>query len=57
MGPSILGVFQLSSSSWGYPQARWMVFVREDAIQMDDDWGYPFFLGNPQRVDKGFIDG
>ena len=32
--------------SWGYPYS-WMVFVREiPSIIKDDDWGYPYDLGN-----------
>ena len=30
----------------GVPQKRWMVFVRENPIEMDDDWGYPYDSGN-----------
>ena len=32
---------------WGYPQVRWMVFFRENPIEMDDDWGYPYFRKPP----------
>ena len=24
------------------------VFIRQDPSKMDDDWGYPYDLGNPQ---------
>ena len=41
MGYSIWGFPQ----SWGVPQKRWMVFVRENPIQKWMIWGYPI-LGN-----------
>ena len=31
----------------GVPQARWMVFVREDPMKMDDEMGYPHFRKCP----------
>jgi hypothetical protein len=30
--------------TWGSSIAGW--FIRENSIQMDDDWGYPYDLGN-----------
>ena len=32
---------------WGYPNS-WIVFVRENPTEMDDNWGYPYDLGNLQ---------
>ena len=32
--------------SWGYPNS-WMVFVRENPIEMDENWGYPHFRKPP----------
>ena len=48
----------LSSSENGGIQKRWLLFVRENPIEMDDNWGYlyfrkPSFLGewlNYQKV-------
>ena len=42
--PVVLGIFHILGfpSSWGYPNS-WMVFVRENPIKLDDDWGYPYF--------------
>ena len=31
----------------GVPQARWMVFVIENTINMGDDWGYLPFMETP----------
>jgi hypothetical protein len=36
----------------GYPIAGW--FTMEHPIEMDDDWGYPYF-GKPPYSDTGFI--
>ena len=36
------------STNSGTPQ--WMVFVRENAIKMDDDWGYPHLWKPPLGV-------
>ena len=36
----------VSSSPWGYPQ--WMVYVRENPIEMDDTYRYPW-LWNPME--------
>ena len=33
------------STNGGYPDS-WLVFVGEHPIDMDEDWGYPYDLGN-----------
>ena len=34
-------IFMGISIVMGVPPNLWMVFVRENATKMDDDWGYP----------------
>ena len=34
---------------WGYPNS-WLVFVRENATKMDENWGYPYFRKPSYRV-------
>ena len=36
----------VGSTNWD-PQARWMVYLWEDQMKMDDDWGYPYFWKAP----------
>ena len=43
-----MGGFQLGK--WGTQIAGWF-FLRENPIEMDDDWGYPYF-GKPPNLDN-----
>ena len=42
---------------WGYPNS-WMVFIRENPANMDDDWGYLCFgkppFGHLEIVGKAY---
>ena len=42
--PHMEVLFVVSSSSWGSP--NWLVYNGQSYLEMDDDWGYPYDLGN-----------
>ena len=42
-----LGVSINENHKWGVPQNKW--FIRENPIEIDDDWRYPYFTKPPYR--------
>ena len=38
--------------SWNRGTQELLVFVRDNPMKMDDDWGYPYDLGNLHMFKK-----